>query len=78
MQVLNANYPVTSLHVSTDGGDSWAETVRRDYNYFERDGKAGFGQDRVMVRVSCSNGRQVILPDVSMAELAQATAPVNC
>lgn len=80
MQVMNANYPVTALHVSTDGGSRWTETVRRDYNFFERDGgsSAGFGQDTVIVRVTCSNGRQVILPNVSMGELAESRAPVNC
>jgi len=78
MQVLNANYPVTALHVSTDGGNQWSETVRRDYNYFEKNGGGGFGQDRFMVRISCSNGRQAILPDVSAAELAESRGPVNC
>ena len=78
MQVMNANYPVTALHVSTDGGQRWEATVRRDYNYFERDAKGGFGQDRVLVRVTCSNGRQVILPDVNMAEYAESKAPANC
>ncbi len=81
MQVMNANYPVTALHISTDGGQRWWEAVRKDYNFFERDardGKGGFEQDRVLVRVSCSNGRSVILPDVSMAEHAEARAPANC
>ncbi len=78
MQVMNSNYPVVGLDVSTDGGRQWAGTVRRDYNYFERDGKGGFNQDRVLVRVTCSNGRQVILPDVSMGEYAQSSAPANC
>lgn len=78
MQVLNANFPVTALHVSTDGGNRWEETSRQNYNYFEKEGKGGFGKDRVMVRISCSNGRQVILPDVSMAEKAETSTPVNC
>ncbi|KAK0611050.1 RlpA-like double-psi beta-barrel-protein domain-containing protein-containing protein [Immersiella caudata] len=78
MQVMNANYPVTALHVSTDGGNRWEATVRRDYNYFERESSGGFNQDRVLVRVSCSNGRQVILPNVSMEEYAESRAPANC
>ncbi|KAK0648882.1 RlpA-like double-psi beta-barrel-protein domain-containing protein-containing protein [Cercophora newfieldiana] len=78
MQVMNANYPVTALHVSTDGGNRWEATVRRDYNFFEREASGGFGQDRVLVRVSCSNGRQVILPDVSMSEYSESRAPANC
>jgi len=78
MQVINANYPVTALHVSTDGGNRWEATLRRDYNYFERETSGGFGQDRVVVRITCSNGRQVILPDVSSLEYAESKAPANC
>ncbi|KAE9965647.1 hypothetical protein EG327_000401 [Venturia inaequalis] len=36
MQVVNSNIAVSSLEVSTDGGNSWQETTRREYNYFER------------------------------------------
>lgn len=80
LQVLNANLPITALDVSTDGGQNWEETVRREYNFFERaTGKSGgFSADRVMVRVSCSNGRRVILPEVSAAELVVTRAPTNC
>jgi len=81
MQVQNANFPVTGLEVSTDNANSWLPTVRRNYNYFERDtedGSGGFGSDRVWVRIGCSNGRQVIIPDVGMTSEAKFTAPVNC
>ncbi|KAK1835008.1 RlpA-like double-psi beta-barrel-protein domain-containing protein-containing protein [Podospora conica] len=80
LQVLNANLPITALHVSTDKGQTWEETVRREYNFFERaEGKnGGFSADKVMVRVSCSNGRRVILPEVSAAELVVTRAPTNC
>ncbi len=49
-----------------------------DYNYFEKDGKGGFGKDIVAVRISCSNGKQVIVPNVSLTERTSITAPVNC
>jgi expansin len=81
MQVQNANFPVTGLDVSTDNANSWQPTVRRNYNFFERStdaGSGGFGADRVWVRVSCSNGRQVIIPDVAMTSETRVSAPVNC
>ena len=81
LQVLNANLPITALHVSTDGGQTWEETARREYNYFERaagKGGGGFNADRTMVRITCSNGRGIILPEVSAAENAQTRAPTNC
>jgi expansin (peptidoglycan-binding protein) len=81
MQVLNCNYPITALDVSTDNTNSWQPTIRRDYNYFERNataGSGGFGADRVTVRISCSNGKQVIIPDVGQDSETKAVAPVNC
>ncbi|SPO05196.1 related to extracellular cellulase CelA/allergen Asp F7-like, putative [Cephalotrichum gorgonifer] len=78
MQVLNANYPVTDLEVSADDNRTWESTVRQDYNFFEKEDKSGFGKDRVSVRVSCSNGNQVIIPNVSMESEVQIVAPVNC
>ncbi|KAL8297880.1 hypothetical protein RB600_002751 [Gaeumannomyces tritici] len=78
LQVLDANYPVTALDVSTDNGQSWKSTIRKEYNYFEREGSAGFEKDFVHVRISCSNGRQVIIPNVSAANEAKTEAPVNC
>ena len=78
MQVLNANYPVTDLSVSTDSGNSWRSTERKNYNYFERPGSDGFEKDRVYVKIRCSNGNQVILPDVPMTSELVTKAPVNC
>lgn len=77
LQVLNCNYPITDLEVSTDGAQTWEPTVRQEYNYFERDDKTGFGKDEVIVRVSCANGNQVIIPNVTMDE-REILAPVNC
>lgn len=78
LQVLNCNYPITNLEVSADGAQTWERTVRQDYNYFERDDKSGFGKDTVVVRVTCSNGRQVIIPNVTMDPEREIVAPVNC
>jgi expansin len=78
MQVLDSNYPVTALDVSTDGAQTWQSTVRREYNYFEKEKAGGFDKDTLFVRVSCSNGRQVIIPNVSQASEAKTVAPVNC
>lgn len=78
LQVLDANYPITALDVSTDNGRSWQPTIRKEYNYFERERSAGFEKDFVFVRISCSNGRQVIIPNVSAANEAKTEAPTNC
>lgn len=78
MQVLDCNYPLTGLDISADGGNTWQPTVRKEYNYFEKGSSGGFGEDTLVVRISCSNGRRVILPDVSMAGGAKTVAPVNC
>lgn len=78
VQVLNCNFPITALDVSDDNAQTWQPTVRRDYNYFEKDGKAGVARDVVSIRVSCSNGREVIVPGVTLQERSLVTAPVNC
>jgi hypothetical protein len=62
MQVVNANEPVTQLEVSTDNGDSWADTTRTYYNFFEKDG--GFGTGTVDVRVTGSSGKKVVVKGV--------------
>lgn len=76
--MLNCNFPITDLEVSVDGSQTWEGTVRQDYNYFEREEKSGFGKDTVTVRVTCSNGRQVIVLNVSMDPEREIIAPVNC
>jgi expansin len=78
LQVLNCNYPIIALDVSTDNTQSWQPTVRRDYNFFEKDKSGGFDKDIVTIRITCSNGRSVIIPNVSMASEAKTVAPVNC
>ncbi len=69
MQVVNANYPVTALDVSTDGGSTWQPTQRQDYNYFQKSDGSGFGTETVTVRVTCSNGGKVVLTSVGCRQL---------
>jgi len=78
MQVLDANYPVLGLEVSTDNLRTWQTAVRKDYNYFEKADSGGYGQDSLVVRITCSNGRQVIMPDVPQTSKTRVLAPVNC
>lgn len=77
LQVLNCNYPITDLEVTIDG-QTWEPTERQDYNYFEREDKSGFGEETVTVRITCSNGNQVVIPNVSQIPEAEIVAPVNC
>ncbi len=78
VQVLNCNFPIIAMDVSSDNAQTWQSTVRMDYNYFEKDGKGGYGKDVVSIRVSCSNGRQVIVPELRLQDKASTMAPVNC
>lgn len=75
MQVMNANVGVTKLEVSTDGGTSWKATTRQPYNFFEN--SAGFGTDKVDVRVTGVNGKTVIVKGVSIASESTVTASGN-
>ncbi|OHF01197.1 rare lipoprotein A [Colletotrichum orchidophilum] len=78
MQVVNHNYPVTKFEVSTDSGKSWQPTVRQDYNYWQKSSGDGFLVDTVSVRVTCSNGKQVVVKNVGTKENAPFTATGNC
>ncbi|KAK1673882.1 rare lipoprotein A [Colletotrichum godetiae] len=78
MQVVNHNYPVTKFEVSTDSGKSWQPTVRQDYNYWQKSSGDGFLVDTVSVRVTCSNGKQVVVNNVGTKEKASFTASGNC
>ncbi|KAF9894047.1 hypothetical protein FE257_009020 [Aspergillus nanangensis] len=75
MQVVNANERVVSLEVSTDGGNTWQETTRTAYNYFEND--SGFGTDSVDVRVTSKSGKVVRVENVGCASGEQVTASAN-
>ena len=75
MQVVDANEPVSSLEISTDGGSTWQQTTRSDYNYFEN--QSGFGTDTVDVKITSSTGSVVTVNNVSVASQSSATASGN-
>ncbi|KAM0556080.1 hypothetical protein ACHAPJ_006068 [Fusarium lateritium] len=75
IQVVNANEPVTSLEVSTDGGSTWQKTERKDYNFFEN--SAGFGSDSVDVKVTSSTGKTVTVSKVGVTAGAEYKASSN-
>jgi expansin (peptidoglycan-binding protein) len=79
MQVLNANQPVTTLEVSTDHGKTWQATDRQDYNFFKKTGGGGgFGSDRVGLRITCYDGKQVSVDGVGVAGDTSYLIGVNC
>ena len=78
MQVLNANSQVTSLQVSTDGGKTYASTVRQDYDYFQRSDGSGFNSNSVTVKVTCASGKSVVIPNVGTTPGASYGASSNC
>ncbi|KAF9776472.1 hypothetical protein IL306_005328 [Fusarium sp. DS 682] len=75
IQVVNANEPVKSVQVSTDGGNTWKSTERKDYNYFEN--PAGFGKTSVDVKVTSSTGKAVVVKKVGVTAGAQYKASSN-
>ncbi|KAJ4363321.1 hypothetical protein N0V95_001094 [Ascochyta clinopodiicola] len=75
MQVQNANIGVKSLEVSTDGGKTWKQTQRQDYNYFQN--SSGFGTTSVDVKVTSTNGKSIIVKNVSIAPLTTKAAASN-
>ncbi|KAF4947975.1 hypothetical protein FGADI_9970 [Fusarium gaditjirri] len=75
IQVVNANEPVKSVQVSTDGGSTWKSTERKDYNFFEN--SAGFGKTSVDVKVTSSTGKRVVVKNVGVTAGAQYKASSN-
>ncbi|KAJ4190926.1 hypothetical protein NW755_005141 [Fusarium falciforme] len=75
IQVVNANEPVTKLEVSTDGGSTWQETERKDYNFFEN--SAGFGVDSVDVKITSKTGKTVTVSGVGVEAGAKFEADSN-
>jgi len=78
MQVINANHAVSALQVSTNAGQTWQTTTRRDYNYFEKPDGGGFGTDTVTLRVTCENGGTVTLQGVGVNGGSTVRASGNC
>ncbi|PNP81330.1 hypothetical protein FNYG_05362 [Fusarium nygamai] len=75
IQVVNANEPVKSVQVSTDGGSTWKSTERKDYNFFEN--PSGFGKTSVDVKVTSSTGKSVVVKNVGVTAGAQYKASSN-
>ncbi|KZM19483.1 uncharacterized protein EKO05_0003115 [Ascochyta rabiei] len=75
MQVQNANIGIKSLEASTDGGKTWKQTQRQDYNYFQY--SSGFGTSAVDVRVTSITGQTIIVKNVSIAPLTTKKAASN-
>ncbi|KAF5646665.1 Expansin 2 [Fusarium tjaetaba] len=75
IQVVNANEPVKSVQVSTDGGITWKSTERKDYNFFEN--PAGFGKTSVDIKVTSSTGKSVVVKNVGVTAGAQYKAGSN-
>ncbi|OMP87783.1 Expansin-like protein 1, partial [Diplodia seriata] len=75
MQVVNSNLPIQALHVSVDGGSTWTETTRTEYNFFEYE--QGFGSDLVDVKVTSSTGKEVITKNVTVASSESHTCDSN-
>ncbi|KAH9828141.1 Carbohydrate-binding module family 63 protein [Teratosphaeria destructans] len=63
-QVVNANRRTAKMEVSTDGGSTWMDTTRRDYNFFEI--PAGTKCDSAWIRVTSPMGDVVTVKDVPM------------
>lgn len=74
MQVVNANIPVASLEVCTDGV-TWQSTTRVDYNFFEK--SSGFGTTSVDVRVTSVTGSTIVVKGVPVSSDASTTASSN-
>ncbi|KAF7178180.1 hypothetical protein CNMCM7691_006852 [Aspergillus felis] len=75
IQVVNSNVPVKSLEVSTDGGQMWQSTIRKDYNFFEN--PSGFGTDFVDVRITSVTGETIVVNNVSSASETRTDATSN-
>lgn len=75
MQVVNSNIAVSKLEVSTDGGNTWQATTRKEYNYFEK--SEGFGVDSVDVRITAVDGRSIVVKGASVASESSTTADGN-
>lgn len=65
MQVTEANRPVKSLEVSVDGGKTWQQTQRRDYNFFQKLDRKGFGTKAVDIRITSTTSQTIIIKNVN-------------
>ena len=65
LQVLDHRLPVRALEARRDDG-RWVTLARKDYNYFVSD--AGLGPGPYMLRVTASDGQQVIEEGIGLRE----------
>lgn len=75
MQVLNSNFAIKKLQVSTNGGKTWKKTKRAQYNYFER--SSGFGTDVVDVKVTSISGKSIVVRNVKVSGSSAQEAHAN-
>jgi expansin (peptidoglycan-binding protein) len=78
IQIQNANWPVDAVHVSTDLGNTWENTISKDYNFFERKAGGGFDKDVVDLKISCFGGSVVFVRDVEIKDRKKIWADGNC
>ncbi len=64
IQVLNHRHAISSLEYSDDGGSSWVEVPRLNYNYFVQE--SGMGPGPYTLRVTDVEGNAVIEEDVPL------------
>jgi expansin (peptidoglycan-binding protein) len=74
-QVVNANRRTAKLEVSIDGGKTWKQAKRTDYNFFEI--PSGVGAAKASVRVTSKDGKSVVVKDVAMTSDASVKAAGN-
>lgn len=63
------------MEVSSDGGATWKDTQRQDFNFFEM--SSGAGADKVSIRVTSHVGTQVVVDGVAMTGGASTAAAAN-
>ena len=73
--VVNAKRRTAKLEVSTNGGQSWLSTQRKDYNFFEI--SSGVGASTAWVRVTSVTGSSVVIQGVPQQGDAVVKATKN-
>lgn len=74
-QVVNAKRRTAKLEVSTDGGQRWQGTERKDYNFFEI--SSGVGASTAWVRVTSRSGSSIVVKGVPQQGDAVVKATSN-
>lgn len=75
--VYNARLHTAKLEVSTDGGKTWRNTIRKSTNFFTLVGGGGTGTNTAWVRVTSDTGSQVVVKDVVIASDVTTTGTSN-